>query len=93
MSARVRIPTVLRPATGGLAEITAPGVTVGEVLRSVTSDHPRLSGVVFDGAGGLKHYLAVFLGDQDVRTLQGLDTPVAEGAEIIVIPAASGGAR
>jgi molybdopterin converting factor small subunit len=87
----VRIPTLLRPAVGGAAVVETDGTTVGEVLRSVAAEHTGFGGVVFEKDGSLKRYLAVFLGDQDVRHLRGLDTTVPDGAEIVVIPAASGG--
>ncbi len=89
--ARVRIPTILQPSVGGAAEVAAPGATVGEVLGAVGERHERFAGLAFERDGSVKRYLAVFLGDQDVRHLRGLDTPVPEGAEIIVLPAASGG--
>ena len=91
--ARVRIPTLLRPAVGGAAEVDAGGSTIGEVLAAVADEHPRFGELAFERDGSLKRYLAVFLGDQDVRHLRGLDTPVPDGAEIIVLPAASGGSR
>ena len=90
---RVRIPTLLRPSVAGEAEVEAPGATVGEVLGGVATAHPRFSELVFERDGSLKRYLAVFVGDQDVRHLRGLDTPVADDVEIIVLPAASGGCR
>lgn len=91
--ARVRIPTILRPAVGGAAEVEAAGETVGEVLAAVAAAHPRFGDLAFERDGSLKRYLAVFIGDQDVRHLRGPATPVADGAEVIVLPAASGGTR
>lgn len=90
---RVRIPTLLRPAVDGASEVEMAGSTIGEVLGGVAADYPRFSEFVFERDGSLKRYLAVFLGDQDVRHLRGLDTPVPPDAEIIVLPAASGGCR
>jgi molybdopterin converting factor small subunit len=92
MSVRVRIPTVLRPSIDGNSELHVEGSTVGEALREVADRYPRFDEVTFERDGALKRYLAVFLGDQDVRYLRGLETPVRDGSEIIVIPAASGGA-
>jgi len=91
--ARVRIPTLLRPAVEGAAEVEAPGATIGEVLGGVAADYPRFAALLFERDGSLKRYLAVFLGDQDIRHLRGLDTLVPEDAEIIILPAASGGGR
>ena len=91
--ASVRIPTILRPSVDGASDVTAPGGTVGEVLLAIAGEHPEFSAVVFERDGSLKRYLAVFLGDRDVRHMRGLATPVADDAEIIVLPAASGGGR
>lgn len=91
MGVRVRIPTLLRPAVDGHRIVeTAPG-TVGEVLASVGVRYPRFHEVAFERDGTLKRYLAVFVGDRDARHLRGLDTPVPDGAEVIVLPAAAGG--
>ena len=91
--AEVRIPTILRPSVGGAATVEGAGADVGEVLESIAAAHPEFGGLVFERDGSLKRYLAVFLGDQDVRHLRGLATRVPDGAEIIVLPAASGGSR
>ena len=91
--AEVRVPTILRPSVGGAATVEAPGATVGEVLTAVAGLHPGFGPLVFERDGSLKRYLAVFVGDQDVRHLRGLATPVPAGAEVIVLPAASGGRR
>ena len=90
--ATVRIPTLLRPSVGGEAEISVQGTTVGEVLGAVADLHPAFAAVVFERDGTLKRYLAVFIGDRDVRHMRGLDTPAEPDARIIVLPAASGGA-
>ena len=89
----VRIPTLLRPSVGGAAQVEVPGGTIGEALGGVAAIHPRFSDLVFERDGSLKRYLAVFLGDRDVRHLRGLDTPVPDDAEIVILPAASGGHR
>jgi len=91
--ASVRIPTLLRPSTEGAAVVESAGATIGEVLSGVAARYPGFAAVAFERDGSLKRYLAVFLGDQDVRHMRGLDTPVPADAEIIVLPAASGGAR
>ncbi len=88
----VRIPTLLRPSVGGASQVEVEGATVGEVLAAAAASHPRLSELVFERDGSLKRYLAVFLGEQDVRHLRGLDTPVPADAEIVILPAAAGGA-
>jgi len=90
---KVRIPTLLRPSVGGAGVVEAPGTTVGDVLRAVAADHPGFADLVFESDGSLKRYLAVFLGDQDVRHMRGLETRVGDDSDIIVLPAASGGGR
>lgn len=91
--ASVRIPTLLRPAVDGAAVVEAAGATVGEVLAAVAAAYPAFGRQVFERDGSLKRYLAVFVGDRDARHLRGLDTPVEEGDEVVVLPAASGGCR
>jgi len=87
----VRVPAVLRAAVDGRAEMTAEGKTVGEVLRHAAAAYPGFGGAVFESNGSLRRFLNVFMGDEDVRYLQGLDTPVPEGAVLVILPAAAGG--
>lgn len=91
MSVRVRVPTVLRPRTGGESVVVAEAGTVTEVIRSVDRQHPGFASVVFEASGELKRFINVFLDDEDVRYLQGVDTPVPDGSEIIILPAVAGG--
>lgn len=91
--ATVRIPTLLRPTVDGAAVVEAAGATVGEVLSRIAATHPAFGRQVLERDGSLKRYLAVFVGDRDARHLLGLATPVEEGEEVIVLPAASGGSR
>jgi MoaD family protein len=89
--ATVRIPPVLRPQTGGQAEIEAAGADVGEVLRALTSEHPGAEEQLFGPEGDLNRYVNVYLNDEDVRVLDGLDTAVAEGDTVVILPAMAGG--
>ncbi len=91
MSVRVRIPTVLRPRTGGEAVVTAAPGTIEEVIRSVDAAHPGFAGVIFEASGELKRFINVFVGDEDVRYLEGTRTPVSDGAEVVILPAVAGG--
>jgi molybdopterin converting factor small subunit len=91
MSVRVRIPTALRPYTGGRAEVEVDGTTVEAVLRAVDAAHPGFAAMAFEAGGNLRRFLTVFIGDEDVRYLRGLDTPVPDGSEMVIIPAAAGG--
>jgi molybdopterin converting factor small subunit len=88
----VRIPTILRSYTGGEAEVTAPAGTLREVITGLDSAYPGIGGRILDDAGKLRRFVNVYVGDEDVRFAQGLDTPVAEGMRVSVIPAVAGGA-
>jgi molybdopterin converting factor small subunit len=89
--ATVKIPPVLRAQTRGEAEVTAEGVDVGEVLRALAAAHPGTSEQLFSGDGELNRYVNVYLNDEDVRVLDGLDTAVAEGDTVVILPAMAGG--
>jgi sulfur-carrier protein len=89
--ATVRIPPVLRPQTGGEAEVEAAGSTVGEVLRALTSAHPATEPQLFGADGDLNRYVNVYLNDEDVRVLQGLETGVSDGDTVVILPAMAGG--
>lgn len=89
--ATVRIPTPLRGFTGGHGELPAEGATVGEVLRVLGERHSGLAERILDGEGRLRNFVNVFVNDQNVRALAGLDSPVPEGAVINIVPAVAGG--
>lgn len=91
MTATVRIPTTLRPMAGGKSEVTVEGDTVGEVLESLDAEHPGFADRLLDDDGNLRKFVNVFVADDDVRFLQGMDTPVAEGQTVSIIPAVAGG--
>ena len=87
----VKIPPVLRSQTGGEAMVSADGSTVGEVLNSLASDHPETESQLFSPERELNRYVNVYLNDEDVRVLDGLDTAVAEGDTVVILPAMAGG--
>jgi molybdopterin synthase sulfur carrier subunit len=87
----VRIPTQLRPLAGGASEVKVEGTTVGEVLAALDAAHPGFSARLFDEAGRLRRFVNVFVADEDVRFLHGLDTPVVEGQTVSIVPAVAGG--
>ena len=91
MTAIVRIPTQLRPLTGGDGEVAATGSTVGEVLKALDAAHPGLGERLFDEAGRLRRFVNVFVADEDIRFLDGLDTAVADGQTVSIVPAVAGG--
>jgi len=82
---------VLRPKTGGKAEVEASGSKVGEVLRALTAEHPDTDAQLFGPDGDLNRYVNVYLNDEDVRVLDGLDTPVSDGDTVVILPAMAGG--
>jgi len=89
--ATVRIPPVLRPQTGGQPEVEAVGSNVGEVLRALTADHPATAEQLFGEDGDLNRYVNVYLNDEDVRVLNGLDTAVKDSDTVVILPAMAGG--
>jgi molybdopterin synthase sulfur carrier subunit len=91
MSVTVRIPTQLRELTSGEGEITVEGATVREALSSLETLHPGIGDRLLDDSGQLRRFVNVFLADEDVRFLDGLDTPVQAGQTLSVVPAVAGG--
>ena len=86
----VRIPPPLRPETSGQALVEASGGTVRAVLADLISRFPTLGSRVLED-GNLARFVNVYVGGEDVRTLEGLDTPVSEGTTVILLPAVAGG--
>jgi molybdopterin synthase sulfur carrier subunit len=91
MSVKVRIPTQLRPLAGGVGEVEVQASTVGEALKALDATHPGFAERLFDDSGELRRFVNVFLGEEDVRFLEGLATTVPEGAVVSVVPAVAGG--
>ena len=87
----VRIPPVLRPSVGGEKELDADGASVRDVLRSVAERHPDTQGQLFSPDGELNRYVNVYLNDEDVRVLEGLDTQVGDSDTLVILPAMAGG--
>lgn len=91
MATIVRIPTVLRKLTDGQDEVTAGGASVGDVLRGVGERYPALLQRITSETGEIRPFLNVFLNGDDIRFAGDLDTPVADGDEISIIPSVAGG--
>ena len=91
MSVSVRIPTTLRTLTGGQPEVSLNGSSVRDVLANLDSAHPGFADRLLDDDGNLRRFVNVFVADDDVRYLQGLDTPVPDGETVAIIPAVAGG--
>ena len=88
--ARIRIPTPLRPYTGGNEYVEINGETVGEALRDLTRQYPELEAHLFD-EGKLRSFVNVFLGDEDIRYLEGEGTILGEDDRLMIIPSIAGG--
>jgi molybdopterin converting factor small subunit len=91
--ATVRIPTTMRPLSGGAATLQIEGATLGDVLRNLEAVHPGFGERLFDESGALRKFVNVFVSDDDVRYLQGLDTPVPATETVSIIPAVAGGSH
>ena len=90
MAIEVRIPTILRTYTGGEKAVDGAGSTLDEVIADLESRHPGLRDRLVDERG-LRRFVNVYLNDEDVRFLGGLETPVADGDSVTVLPAVAGG--
>ncbi len=91
MSVLVKIPTQLRSAAGGEAQAEVSGATVQEVLNGLFERHEELRARIADEDGTLRRFVNVYLAGEDIRFLDGLATPVADGAELTILPAVAGG--
>ena len=89
--ATIKIPPVLRASVGGEREVSADGSNVGEVLRSLVDAHSETQEQIFGADGDLNRYVNVYLNDEDVRVLDGLETPVGASDSLVILPAMAGG--
>ena len=91
MSVHVRIPTILRNYTDGASEVDAQGSTLGEVLDDLESNHNGIKARVLDDSGQIRRFVNVYVGNDDVRFLDGLGSSTPDGTQISIIPAVAGG--
>ena len=91
MAVTVRIPTQLRELSGGAAELSAQAGTVNEVLAQLDAAHPGFAERLFDDGGALRRFVNVFVADEDIRFLDGVETAVAPGQVVSIVPAVAGG--
>ena len=91
MSVTVRIPTTMRPISGGTSTVSVEGATLKDVLANLNAAHNGFTERLFDANGELHKFVNIFVSDDDVRYLQGLDTPVKDGDIVSIIPAVAGG--
>ena len=89
----IRVPTPLRPYTGGLKEIEVQGATVGAALRDLVQRCPAVRPHIFDENEGVRPFVNVFVNEQDVRSLDGEATPLKSDDRLIIVPSIAGGAR
>ena len=90
MAVEVRIPTILRTYTAGQKVVSAEGDSLAVVIQDLDSRHPGIAGRLLDESG-LRRFVNVYLNDEDVRFLDGLQTPVADADSITILPAVAGG--
>ena len=88
----IRIPTPLRPYTGGQAEVPVSGATVGAVLTDLTTRHPALKQHLYTEAGELRAFVNIFLNDEDIRHGRGVEAPVQDKDRLMIVPSIAGGA-
>ncbi len=91
MAVTVRIPTTLRPLSGGNSTVKVDGATLADVLGELEAAHPGFRDRLFDDEGKLRRFVNLFVADDDVRYLDGLDTKVPDGETVSIIPAVAGG--
>ena len=91
MAVKIKLPTQLRDAAGGATAAQVDGSTVGEALDALYAQHGELRERIADGDGALRRFVNVYLKGEDIRFLEGLETPVADGDEVTILPAVAGG--
>jgi molybdopterin synthase sulfur carrier subunit len=91
MAVTVRIPTTMRPLSGGNSTVQLENGTLSKVLKALKAAHPGFGERLFDETGALRKFVNVFVSDDDVRDLDGLDTKVPDGETVSIIPAVAGG--
>jgi sulfur-carrier protein len=87
----IRIPTPMRNLTGGASTVSVEATTLSEAIKALDAAHPGVAERVLDDTGALRRFVNVYVGEEDVRFLDGLATPLSDGASISIIPAVAGG--
>jgi len=87
----LRIPTPLRAYTGGQSEVNVSGATIAEALTDLTAQFPAIKPHLFNEGGDLRPFVNLFVGEKNIRDLQGVDTPVKDGDKVMLIPSIAGG--
>jgi len=89
--ANLRVPAMLRPSVGGERVVNADGATLRELIEDVEKRHPGFAGQLLETDGAQRRFVNIYINDEDVRYLKGLDTPVDAGAVVSILPAVAGG--
>jgi len=89
--ANVRVPAMMRPSVGGERVVAAEGTTLRELISNVDSRHPGFAGQLLESDGAQRRFVNIYVNDEDVRYLNGLETPLAESDVISILPAVAGG--
>jgi molybdopterin synthase sulfur carrier subunit len=92
VAVEIRLPTVLRQYANGVATVKADGETIGQLLEDLERQFPAMKGQIIGDDGKLHKFVNVYLNDDDIRYLQNLDTKVAPGDKVAILPAVAGGA-
>jgi molybdopterin synthase sulfur carrier subunit len=92
MSVKVKIPTQLRQVAGGASEVTVSGATnVKEMIEKLGAEHPALIERILDEEGQVRRFINVYVGDEDIRFLKGMETPLQDAGTVSILPAVAGG--
>ena len=90
MAVEVRIPTILRTYTGGEKAVSGEGATLSDLIENLEADHPGLKERLIEG-DDLRRFVNVYINDEDVRFIGGLEAPLTDGDQVVVLPAVAGG--
>lgn len=91
MAVQVNIPTPLRRLTNGQNQVEAEASNLGELLNALEQDYPGMRDRLIDEEGEIRYFVNIYLNGEDVRFLQGADTPMSSGDEVSIVPAVAGG--
>ena len=89
----LRIPTPLRTYTGGKSEVTVSGAKISDALTDLTNQFPAIKPHLFNESGDLRPFVNLFVGESNIKDLQGIDTPIKEGDKLMLIPSIAGGSH
>ena len=91
MAVKLRIPTPLRSLSGGASELSVDGTTVAEALEALEHEHPGFRARIYDDSGEIRRFVNIYVSGEDIRFLDGVNTPVKDGEDVSIVPAVAGG--